>query len=70
MQYSILPALTTEGIIALDIFEGSVTKERFLTFIQEQVVHMPVYLMEWTRFSDSLVPTTEPISTEAECGYP
>jgi len=36
--YSILPALTTEGIIALDIFEGSVTKERFLAFIREQVV--------------------------------
>ena len=36
--YSVLPALTTEGIIALDIFEGSVTKDCFLTFIQEQVV--------------------------------
>ncbi|KAH7923607.1 hypothetical protein BV22DRAFT_979295, partial [Leucogyrophana mollusca] len=36
-RYSILPALTTEGIIALDIFEGSVTKDKFLTFIREQV---------------------------------
>ena len=36
--YSVLPALTTEGIIVLDIFEGSVMKERFLTFIHEQVV--------------------------------
>lgn len=36
--YSVLPALTTEGIIALDIFEGSVTEERFMTFIHEQVV--------------------------------
>jgi transposase len=32
-RYSVLPALTTEGIIALDIFEGSVTKDRFLAFI-------------------------------------
>ena len=30
VHYSILPALTTEGIIALDIFKGSVTKEMFL----------------------------------------
>jgi transposase len=36
-RYSVLPALTLEGIIALDIFEGSVNKERFLKFIQEQV---------------------------------
>jgi transposase len=28
-RYSVLPALTTQGIIALDIFEGSVTKDRF-----------------------------------------
>jgi len=40
-RYSILPALTTEGIIALDIFEGSVTKEYFLGFIKEQVVCSP-----------------------------
>jgi hypothetical protein len=37
-QYSVLPALTTQGIIALDIFEGSITKDQFLAFIREQVV--------------------------------
>jgi hypothetical protein len=37
-RYSVLPALTTQGIIALDIFEGSVTKDQFLAFIWEQVV--------------------------------
>ncbi|KAH7917636.1 hypothetical protein BV22DRAFT_978619, partial [Leucogyrophana mollusca] len=37
-HFSILPALTCEGIIALDIFEGAVTKERFITFITDQVV--------------------------------
>ncbi|TFK62728.1 hypothetical protein BDN72DRAFT_748698, partial [Pluteus cervinus] len=36
-RYSILPALTTEGIVALEIFEGSVTKDRFLTFIQDHI---------------------------------
>jgi len=35
-----LPALTCEGMIALDIFEGSVNKERFLTFLNEQVVRL------------------------------
>ena len=34
-QYSILPALTCEGMIALDIFEGLVNKECFLTFLNE-----------------------------------
>ncbi|KAJ6621544.1 hypothetical protein B0H10DRAFT_1789766, partial [Mycena sp. CBHHK59/15] len=36
-RYSVLPALTTEGIVALDIFEGSATKECFLGFLREQV---------------------------------
>ena len=39
-QYSVLPALTCEGMMALDIFEGSVNKERFLTFLNEQVVRL------------------------------
>ena len=38
VRYSILPALTTEGVIALDIFEGSVTREIFLHFLHTQVV--------------------------------
>lgn len=40
-RYSILPALTTEGIVAMDILEGSVTKEKFLNFIKEQLVRLP-----------------------------
>lgn len=38
VRYSMLPALTSEGMAALDIFEGSVDRERFLRFIREQVV--------------------------------
>ena len=38
VRYSILPALTTDGMIALDVFEGSITKEKFLYFLREQVV--------------------------------
>lgn len=37
-QYSVLPAFTCEGYIGLDIFEGSVNKEKFMTFLEEQVV--------------------------------
>ena len=37
-RYSVLPALTCDGIIALDIFEGSVNKERFIQFLNEQLV--------------------------------
>ncbi|KAJ7491790.1 hypothetical protein B0H11DRAFT_1608361, partial [Mycena galericulata] len=40
MRFTVLPALTTEGIVALDIFEGSVNKDRFLGFLREQVVSM------------------------------
>jgi transposase len=39
-RYSVLPALTRQGIIALDIVEGSVTTERFLQFLREQVVRL------------------------------
>jgi len=38
VRYSILPALTTDGIIALEIVEGSITKEHSLKFLHEQVV--------------------------------
>jgi hypothetical protein len=37
-QYSVLTALTSEGYITLDIFEGSVNKERFIYFLEEQLV--------------------------------
>lgn len=45
IRHSILPALTLEGIIALDIFEGSVNKDRFLDFLRLQVVRT---LLDWT----------------------
>jgi transposase len=38
VKYSVLPALSTDGIIATSIFEGAVTKERFLSFVRTQVV--------------------------------
>jgi transposase len=38
VRHSILPALTTEGIVALEIFEGSVNKERFIQFLHDDVV--------------------------------
>jgi len=40
VRYSILPALTTDGIIALEIVEGSIMKDRFLCFLKEQVVSL------------------------------
>jgi hypothetical protein len=39
-RYSILPALTLDGIITYDIIEGSVTAARFLTFLRELVVRL------------------------------
>jgi DDE superfamily endonuclease len=37
-KYSILSALDSTGIIALDIFEGAVNKEIFISFIRNHVV--------------------------------
>jgi transposase len=39
-HYSILPAFTSEGIIALDIFEGSVNKEKFIQFVKDDLVNI------------------------------
>ena len=36
--YTILPALSLEGFIAVDIMEGSCDKERFQTFVLTQLV--------------------------------
>jgi hypothetical protein len=42
--YSICPALSSDGIIALDIFEGSVNKGKFIQFIEKELVSMcPCY---------------------------
>jgi transposase len=38
VRYSMLPALSINGIIALQIFEGSVTKEKFLSFLETDIV--------------------------------
>lgn len=44
-RYSILPALSIEGIVALDIFEGSVTTDIFINFIREQVVSIGQFIV-------------------------
>ena len=42
VRHSILPTLTTRGMIALEIFEGSVNKERFIRFLREDIVRPPL----------------------------
>ena len=37
-RYSLLLALTLDGIITYKIFEGSVTSDRFLEFLQDYLV--------------------------------
>ncbi|KAG2153840.1 hypothetical protein DEU56DRAFT_726321 [Suillus clintonianus] len=36
-KFSVLPALSVDSVIALDIFEGAVNKEKFIGFLREQV---------------------------------
>jgi hypothetical protein len=38
-RYTILPALTLDGIVAVDVFEGSCDKKKFVDFILNQVVN-------------------------------
>lgn len=38
VRHSILPVLTSQGMIALEIFEGSVTKDCFIRFLRESIV--------------------------------
>jgi hypothetical protein len=40
VRYTILPALSLQGIIAVDIMEGSCTKEKFKEFVISNVVCM------------------------------
>jgi transposase len=40
VRHSILPALTSRGMLALEIFEGSVNKERFVHFLRENIVRL------------------------------
>jgi len=37
--YTILPALTLEGFVAVDIFEGLCDRKRFADFVLSQVVN-------------------------------
>jgi len=37
-RYTILPALTLDGFVAIDIFEGSCDKKKFVDFVLDQVV--------------------------------
>lgn len=39
-RYTILPALSLQGFIAIDIMEGSCTKERFKNFVISDVVKL------------------------------
>lgn len=35
---SVLPALTVDGIVAVDIFKGTVNREMFVKFLKEELV--------------------------------
>jgi len=44
-RYTILPALSLDGIIALDIMEGSCDKQKFKEFIMNQVVSIVIDIL-------------------------
>ena len=64
--YLVLPALTSEGYIALDIFESSVNKERFIHFLEEQLVHVRNTILLVIAYNIAGL-TTHPLSWTTEC---
>ncbi len=44
-RYIILPALTLEGFVAIDIFEGSCDRKRFVNFVLNQVVYINIIIL-------------------------
>ena len=44
-RYTILPALSLEGFITVNIMEGSCDKERFQTFVLTQLVNIFILLL-------------------------
>jgi len=65
-RYSILPALTSDGIVALDIFEGSVNKEKFIRFLKEDLVYTYCLFFYHFWFS-ALGPATLSLSWPTKC---
>ena len=63
-RYSILLALTTDGIIGLEILKGSITKERFLAFLRTHVVRVVIYSCFHFCYTISLGPTVKSIPRE------
>jgi transposase len=59
-RFSILPALTLDGIITYDIIEGSVTAARFLQFLRELVVSFPSSSPHLLLISTHQLPLTNP----------
>ena len=47
LRYSILPAITLDGIIVYDIIEGPIDGERFLQFLRDQVVCTISFSLRW-----------------------
>src|ERR1700676_3295215 len=68
-KYSILPALSVDGIVALDIFEGSVNREQFLTFLHNHLVSCQSMYFYSCAYPVVLGPTVEPLSYGSQCGY-
>jgi hypothetical protein len=54
-RYTILPALTMEGFVAVDIFEGSCDKKKFVDFVLGQVVSNTYYFFFYELFIYSLI---------------
>jgi len=71
-RYSILPVLTLDGLITWDVIEGSVTSERFVEFLRENVVRVYTHIIWRSLISVQTCIDTpyKSISWTLECAYP
>ena len=71
-RYLILPVLTLDGLITWDVIEGSVTSERFVEFLRENVVRVYTHIIWRSLISVQTCIDTpyKSISWTLECAYP
>jgi hypothetical protein len=64
----VLPALTSDGIIALDSFKGSVNKEHFMDFLNKELVSVRFVMTKAILNNSTIGPQAVTIPWSTKCG--
>lgn len=69
-RISVTPLLTLDGIVAYELFDGSVTSDRFIRFLREQVVRLLAEIKTLFLMCCRIAAAYKPISRPTKCPYP